>query len=365
MDDSKGDSSNNSTPKSRRVSETRPPSTTSANPLVIPSRSSTTQQPAISLTDSSQMDTNPPTSDTASISSTSNAPSTLHISTTRTLPWQTLASNTSDFSRSVGSPDSTASSSFMSSVADRIGRTSDTDFTRRMGGEPHRLHHTFSNYSSSSETSIADPNAVSAALGQVLDHESLLNIASNQTHVGRHDTCIRPTEDIFNASEDKIKEDIIRIIVQYLSDEGYNASKLTVLDEANVKSHEREERHIDLKRMRKAVLDGDWAEVDKLCSKPLLRNYKTFLYAVYKQQYLEYIEHHEIQKAFTHLNKRLKPLEHHATTPGEFRDLCYLLTAKSVHDAPSFKEWEGVERAREKLVDQFQSMVNVEIADRE
>ncbi|KAJ3298013.1 hypothetical protein HK104_011237 [Borealophlyctis nickersoniae] len=169
------------------------------------------------------------------------------------------------------------------------------------------------------------------------------------------------------------------MISQYLSDEGYHASKLTILDEANVKSREREERHLDAKRMRKAILDGDWAEVDKLCTKPLIKNYKTFLYAVYKQQYLEYIEHHEIQKrraqrliaflhtlqAFTHLNKRIKPLEQHATTPTEFKDLCYLLTAKSVHDVPSFKGWQGIGPSREKLVEQFQSMIDVEITDRE
>lgn len=43
-------------------------------------------------------------------------------------------------------------------------------------------------------------------------------------------------------------------------------------------------------------IDGDWAEVDRLCTKALLKNHKSFLYAAYKQQYLEYIEHHEVQK---------------------------------------------------------------------
>jgi hypothetical protein len=86
------------------------------------------------------------------------------------------------------------------------------------------------------------------------------------------------------------------------------------------------------------TVEGDWTEVDKLiASKPSIRNQKSFLYAVYKQQYLEYIEHHELQKAFTFLNKRLKPLEHLQTTPSEFKELCYLLTARSVQDAGAFK----------------------------
>lgn len=44
------------------------------------------------------------------------------------------------------------------------------------------------------------------------------------------------------------------MIIQYLSDEGYTASKMTVYDEANVKWHEREERIVEVKRLKKAIL---------------------------------------------------------------------------------------------------------------
>ncbi|CAB4408222.1 unnamed protein product [Rhizophagus irregularis] len=195
--------------------------------------------------------------------------------------------------------------------------------------------------------------------------KSLAALATAHHHVGAHLKCIRPTEDIFNPEDPKIREDIVRMIIQYLSDEGYTASKMTVYDEANVKWHEREERIVEVKRLKKAILDGDWAEVDKLSAKPLVKNHKSFLYAVYKQQYLEYIEHQEIQKAFTFLNRRLKPLEHLQTTSNEFKDMCYLLTAKAVHDAPSFKNWEGIGPAREKLVEQFQNMLNFENTDKD
>ncbi|KAJ3292410.1 hypothetical protein HDU76_007166, partial [Blyttiomyces sp. JEL0837] len=197
------------------------------------------------------------------------------------------------------------------------------------------------------------------------DEPGIFMIAENQEHVGLHTKCIRASEDIFNCKDPKIKEDIVRMIAQYLGDEGFAATKLTMLDEANVKWHEREEQQQDIKRIKKAIMDGDWPEVDRLCSKTVIKNQKSFLYAVYRQQYLEYIEHHEIQKAFTHLNKRLKPLEHLATTAQEFRDICYLLTAKSVHDAPSFRSWEGIGPSREKLVELFQTMVDVELADRD
>ncbi|CAG8561390.1 4547_t:CDS:2, partial [Acaulospora colombiana] len=185
--------------------------------------------------------------------------------------------------------------------------------------------------------------------------KGLADLATANYHVGTHSKCIRPTEDIFNPEDPKIREDIVRMIIQYLSDEGYTVSKMTIYDEANVKWNEREERVVEVKRLKKAVFDGDWAEVDKLCAKSLVKNHKSFLYAVYKQQYLEHIENQEIQKAFSFLNKRLKPLEHLQMTPNEFKDLCYLLTAKGVRDAPSFRNWEGIGPAR--LLQDYSSFV--------
>ncbi|KAI8640990.1 WD40-repeat-containing domain protein [Parasitella parasitica] len=190
------------------------------------------------------------------------------------------------------------------------------------------------------------------------------SLATYSQHIGMQSSHIQPTDDIFNANDPHIKEDIIAIIMQYLQDEGYHASQSVLCDETNVKWKEREERTLEVKRLKKAILDGDWQEVEKLCTKPLVKNHRSFLYSVYKQQYLEYLERREIQKAFTFLNKRLKPLEHFQTKPNEFKDMCYLLTAKSIHEAPSFTQWEGIMAAREGLVDQLQSMLEFENADR-
>jgi COMPASS component SWD3 len=102
-------------------------------------------------------------------------------------------------------------------------------------------------------------------------------------------------ESLLSGSDPQIQKDILRIIAQYLGDHGYNASKMMILDEMNLKTFEKKEQVLEIKRMKNAIMEGEWAEVDKLCSRPLLKNSKSFLYAVYKQQYLEYIEHHEIQ----------------------------------------------------------------------
>ena len=63
--------------------------------------------------------------------------------------------------------------------------------------------------------------------------------------------------------------------------------------------------------------------------------------------------------------KRIKPLEHFQATPTEFNDLCYLLTVKSIQEAPVFKTWEGVSAARERLVEQLENMTEIEVADRQ
>lgn len=61
-------------------------------------------------------------------------------------------------------------------------------------------------------------------------------------------------EKLLSDTDPKIKFDIIRMIAQYLNDEGYIASKTMVLDETNLKTFEREEQLNEIKRMKMAIL---------------------------------------------------------------------------------------------------------------
>ena len=117
------------------------------------------------------------------------------------------------------------------------------------------------------------------------------------------------------------------MILTYLQDEGYVLSKTVLQDEANIKAAAGRERSNDLKAFRKAVRgpfsrrqsrwpcpplrspcavdvrcrrcsEGDFAEAEKLVPKLGLKNAKSLLYAVHKQQYLEWIdggEHYRTQ----------------------------------------------------------------------
>ncbi|KAF0728199.1 hypothetical protein Ae201684_014024 [Aphanomyces euteiches] len=179
--------------------------------------------------------------------------------------------------------------------------------------------------------------------------------------VDKHVTSI-PPEATFDASSAEIKEDILRLIVQYLQNEGYTSASATILDEANVKLMEKHQEREMVRKISKAIKEGDWDLVAKMIHKNAsLRKVKFhsqqglgFLYAVCKEEYLELIDRQEYQKAFTYLTTHLKPMEK-ISGKQEFKDLCYLLTCKSINEVESFRDWEGVVKSREKLAEQLKA----------
>lgn len=172
-------------------------------------------------------------------------------------------------------------------------------------------------------------------------------------------------QSIFDPSDPDVKHDIIQTIIQYLQDEGYHGSSMVVQDETNVKIRNTANKRGQMKRMKRAILDGDWPEVERLLARATFKNLKAFRYAVYRQQFLELIEAQESQKAFSLLQQRLKELEAYAHEAEEFRDLCYLLTCKSVAEAPSFRNWDGVASSRVGLVEQYSRLLEFDAFQRE
>ncbi|KAI0563762.1 Translation initiation factor SUI1 [Gracilaria domingensis] len=170
---------------------------------------------------------------------------------------------------------------------------------------------------------------------------------------------------VFDPEDPNIKLDIVQTIIQYLHDEGYHDSSTAVQDETNVKIKNAASRRAQLRRMKSAILEGDWQEVEHLLSRTTFKSMKAFKFAVHKQQFLEFIDDQERQKAFSILQRRLKDLESYASTPDEFRDMCYLLTCKSVTDAPSFRYWDGAASSRAALVEQYSRLLEFESFQRE
>eukprot|EP01083_Nonionella_stella_P097845 275095_1 len=179
------------------------------------------------------------------------------------------------------------------------------------------------------------------------------------SHVGQRKRNIDPENETFDPCKPQIKESIIRMIVDYLQNEGFGASVTTIQDESNCRLVEKSKEMSKLNQLKTVILDGEWQEVKKMLS--TLKVDKHLLYACYKQQYLELIDRNESQMALNLLTRRLKPLEPDAP-PAEFQDLCYLLVCKRVQDAVSFREWDGVVSSRQRLVKQFSSILKPDVS---
>ena len=199
---------------------------------------------------------------------------------------------------------------------------------------------------------MADPPSVETAAGYSESRSSLeASPPVSVTSMPKRNTRIDPVQ-TFEHDDPKIRDDIVKMIVQYLESAGYTSSAAVLQDESNVKMRLKQIKQKHANRMRKIIIDGEWETVEELTKKVLKpRTQPGFLYAVYKQEYLELIDAQQTDQAFAYLNARLKPLENlsNASGRGEFADLCYLLTCKSVRDARSFASWQGATASRSRL----------------
>ncbi|ORX33747.1 WD40-repeat-containing domain protein [Kockovaella imperatae] len=124
----------------------------------------------------------------------------------------------------------------------------------------------------------------------------------------------------------------------------------------------------EIEEVERAILDGEWSAIETLISRPGLvrpQTQRAFMYMCYRQQFLEHVDNREFQKAFSHLQKRLKPLEHYQPFPYDFYNLCYLTSAGTVHDAPGLRDWGGPAPEREKLVGMWRDLVESSGSTRE
>eukprot|EP01063_Lacrimia_lanifica_P031782 TRINITY_DN530_c2_g1_i1.p2 TRINITY_DN530_c2_g1~~TRINITY_DN530_c2_g1_i1.p2 ORF type:complete len:558 (+),score=164.67 TRINITY_DN530_c2_g1_i1:50-1723(+) len=157
---------------------------------------------------------------------------------------------------------------------------------------------------------------------------------------------------------DSIKQDVLHIILQYLTDEGLTTTAHTLRAEAKLFEGGSEGRRVQYRKVADVIMTGDWEEVGRITAKPPLRGLKGLHYSVLKQQFLEHIDGGDGHKAYQLLKKKLKPLEAEAA-PGEFQALTYLLSCNSVRDSPGvfFEGWRQ-DLGRQRLVTMFRSFLD-------
>ena len=162
--------------------------------------------------------------------------------------------------------------------------------------------------------------------------------------------------------EPQLKEEILLLIANYLMENGFSASSHTLLDEAALKVRTLSKDRSTFRSMSKAVVAGNWAEVETLLKQVSSSNQdpkmKGLRYSVYRQQYLEMVDKGESQKAFTYLLGNLKPMPN--ISSEDLHALTVMLTCRNVAEAdPS---WPGVAASRDALANQVLSLGTTDMA---
>ena len=83
--------------------------------------------------------------------------------------------------------------------------------------------------------------------------QRLQQLVENSEYVGVRPKRVTEQRTI-NPADPKIKQDIIRMILQYLQEEGYAASFVTIQDETNVKLAEQRTHHPRQQRRERIAL---------------------------------------------------------------------------------------------------------------
>jgi hypothetical protein len=165
-----------------------------------------------------------------------------------------------------------------------------------------------------------------------------------------------------NFDEPQLKEEILLLIASYLMENGFSASSHTLLDEAALKVRTLSKDRSTFRSMSKAVVAGNWAEVETLLKQLSSVNQgpkmKGLRYSVYRQQFLEMVDKGESQKAFTYLLGNLKPMPN--ISSEDLHALTAMLTCRNV--AESDPSWPGVTASRDALANQVLSLGVTDVA---
>jgi len=160
----------------------------------------------------------------------------------------------------------------------------------------------------------------------------------------------------------QLKEEILLLIASYLMENGFSASSHTLLDEAALKVRTLSKDRSTFRSMSKAVVAGNWVEVETLLKQVSSVNQgpkmKGLRYSVYRQQFLEMVDKGESQKAFTYLLGNLKPMPN--ISSEDLHALTAMLTCRNV--AESDPSWPGVAASREALANQVLSLGVTDVA---
>ena len=143
------------------------------------------------------------------------------------------------------------------------------------------------------------------------------------------------------------EEEVIKIILEFLSSRHYHVTMRTLEKESNVFNCDYSDEVFFL---RELVLDGDFDEVidfGKSFSSSRDFNQKQFNYTVLRQKFIEliYMRYHILDKqsnkeqGVNNVMKTLRELEECCPSKEEYSNLCWLLTVPDLNTHEEFKNW--------------------------
>ena len=143
------------------------------------------------------------------------------------------------------------------------------------------------------------------------------------------------------------EEEVIKIILEFLSSRHYHVTMRTLEKESNVFNCDYSDEVFFL---RELVLDGDFDEVidfGKSFSSSRNFNQKQFNYTVLRQKFIEliYMRYHILDKqsnkeqGVNNVMKTLRELEECCPSKEEYSNLCWLLTVPDLNTHEEFKNW--------------------------
>ncbi|XP_018327343.1 WD repeat-containing protein 26 isoform X2 [Agrilus planipennis] len=193
--------------------------------------------------------------------------------------------------------------------------------------------------------------------GNVCVQNGASNPSNGSTENGHGDSeAINNNADLINTViVDQTNQDIVRLIGQYLSNEGLNRTAESLMDESGCRLD-----HPSAAKFRQHVMDGDWNKADHDLQelKPLLGeqlNLVEMKFLLLEQKYLEYLEDGRVLDALHVLRNELTPLQHNTS---RVHQLSSYMMCSNTEELRSRTNWEGKgPNSRKCLMDRLQTFL--------
>lgn len=130
--------------------------------------------------------------------------------------------------------------------------------------------------------------------------------------------------EVLDPDDPKIKREILKLIVQYLEENGYRHCAAILRNEARFQTtDDTAGQTIDLASIRSIVTSKNWEQLDALQIDKNLP--PRLVYSLYRYRFIDLLLSSDATSALPFLSSRLRPFRAFEDQPGDFDQLCFML----------------------------------------